>query len=573
MRRFVLPFLAFVLLAFLFVAPAVAGDEPTVDDGVRERVLRQRVLGKARELPRPPGDPDKAALYAARQRAVPGVDVDPWPIYEAARRYTASLPGYSTQLGRHLPSDDQRAELRTKNQVGTWESLGPGNIGGRTRALVLDPRDPDVMYAGGVSGGVWKTNDGGGHWRPLGDLLPNIAVSAIAIDPGDPRVVYAGTGEGYFREVIRETSLPLRGAGIFKSTDAGGSWTRLATTWGPDFRWVNDIVVSPTDSRRVYAATRTGVWRSANGGRTWTRSLATENNGLATDVTSGCLDMEIRTDRRTDVVFAACGTFEQATIFRNPRTEDAASPWIAVLTEEGMGRTTLALAPSNQNTIYALSASYVGGPGGVFNGGLHAVFRSDAAGTSGSWRAVNRNDDTNRLDTVLLSNPVIAHLVECGFDSQNFVSNLGWHANVIAVDPSDPDVVFTGGVDLFRSNDGGASWGPISHWHDSPPSSHADHHVIVFHPDYDGATNQTMWDAGDGGVWRTDNARARKGSGNQATCSSASTSVRWRALNNNYGVTQFYHGAVFPGGRRFPGRHPGQRHDSRRGQARYRRLV
>lgn len=521
--------------AFVLFTSAAAAEPPS------ETSLR-RILADA-AAPGPAYDePDLAARYYAEQRLPEGEDVDPTELYERAREHMRRMPRYSARHGAYLTTSKGTGGL-----LGSWEFLGPGNIGGRTRALVIHPEKPRIRWAAGVSGGVWKTENGGGTWRPLSDLLPNIAISTLALDPNDPDVLYAGTGEGYFREVVRETSLPLRGAGIFKSEDGGETWTALAATRNPNFRWVNKIVISHSRSRRLYAATRTGVWRSLNAGRTWSRVLAT-------DVRGGCLDLAIRTDRPADIVFASCGTFEQATVYRNARANAArATTWFPVLSDEGMGRTSLAIAPSDQRVIYALSASYVPGPAGRFEGGLHAVFRSDRAGTSGSWEAVVRNTDPEKLNTLILSNPVSANLLACNFAQQDSYSTLGWYTNMIAVDPADPDVVFAGGVDLFRSDDGGRNWGVISYWFDSPPSAHADQHVIAFHPDYDGVSNQTLFLGGDGGVWATAGARDPKATGPQATCDSSQSGVAWRSLNNGYGVTQFYHGAAFPDGRGYFG--------------------
>jgi hypothetical protein len=86
----------------------------------------------------------------------------------------------------------------TSGVLGTWQSIGPGNVGGRTRALVIDPVSPDTMYAAGVAGGIWKTTNGGSSWVPLNDFLANIAVTTLAMDPSDPNTIYAGTGEGFF---------------------------------------------------------------------------------------------------------------------------------------------------------------------------------------------------------------------------------------------------------------------------------------------------------------------------------------------------------------------------------------
>jgi photosystem II stability/assembly factor-like uncharacterized protein len=510
-----------------------------------------RTAGGPKAAPPLPGfeEPDAASSFERlkRRAAVPGFDTV--AAYRAAEQHLAVLPRYSTRLGRRIDGGPGGEAPGTKGFVapsalGRWSPLGPGNVGGRTRTLVIDPRRPDTMYCGGVSGGVWKTTDAGRSWTPIADRLANIAVNAMAMHPADPEVLYVGTGEGHFREIVRGTWLPLRGGGIFRTEDGGATWSRLEAASGTDFHWVNDLVISPHHPERLYAATRTGVHVSDDAGLSWRRSLDPAVNG-------GCLDLVIRTDLADDVVLAACGTLEQSTVYRlGARGRDE---WEAVLSEPGMGRTSLAVAPSDPRTIYALAASNLPGPGGRFEQGLHAVYRSQAGGDAGSWRIRVANTDTDLLDTLLLTNAVSASYVQCGWGSANSWVTMGWYCNVIAVDPVDPDVVWAGGVDLFRSDDGGRSWGLASYWWsdlDPPRPSfvHADQHAIVFHPDYDGHANTTMFTANDGGVFRTDNPFAPVARGAGAICDPTRSAVRFEDLNHNLGITQFYYGAVFPGG-------------------------
>lgn len=452
--------------------------------------------------------------------------------YLKALEHVKQMPSYSTRLNRFLTkSDDLQSAV-----LGQWTSLGPGNLGGRTRALLVNPSNPSVMYAGGVSGGVWKTTNAGASWTAMADLLPNIAINSIAMDPANSNVIYAGTGEGYFNEDA------VRGAGIFKSNDAGVNWSYLASTNTEDFYYVNDLVVSPNNSQRIYAGTATGVWLSTNAGTTWSRVLNP-------DVTGGCLDLAIRTDQATDYLFASCGTFDLAKVYRNTNAAGGGS-WTQVLNELGMGRTSLAIAPSNQSTVYAMSASI---EGGAMDEGLYAVFRSTDGGAS--WTARVRNTDLIKLNTVLLSNPIIAFFIECGGGDIEAFVNQGWYDNVIAVDPLDPNRVWAGGIDLFRSDDGGANWGIASHWwadQSSPVYCHGDQHAIVFHPGYNGTTNKTMYVGNDGGLFVTTDARAATGTGESAVCNQV-TSIPWSNINNGYGVTQFYHGAPYPDGTSFIG--------------------
>jgi hypothetical protein len=172
--------------------------------------------------------------------------------------------------------------------------------------------------------------------------MANIAVCSLAMDPKNPNVIYAGAGEGYFN--IDGSINGRRGAGIFKTTDGGATWTRLASTTTEDFYYVNDIVVSPANSQRLYAATGAGVFRSLDGGASWTRILNPTKPSSATTGAGGCLDLAIGADKASDYLFASCGTI-----------------------------ISLAIAPSDQSVIYAAAASIAEGD---FLDGLHAVFRS-----------------------------------------------------------------------------------------------------------------------------------------------------------------------------------------------------
>lgn len=501
-----------------------------------------------RKAPAPPalperGDrPEEAQELFRLQRAPVGETAIPVERYFQALERMRVMPQHSLARNRFLPS---RAALAARGlsyvaearSLGAWTSLGPGNIGGRTRALILDPRAPRTMFAGGVAGGVWKTTDGGLSWRPLDDLMANLAVSSLAMDPADSDIVYAGTGEGFYN------SDAVRGAGIFKTTDGGLTWTRLPATATPDFHYVNDLAVSVSRPRRIYAATRTGVWRSRDGGATWTRVLNPRVHG-------GCLDLALRTDRKADALLAACGTREEtAAVWRNPAAERRGG-WSKVLTEPLMGRTALAIAPSDQDVVYALASS---NRQDRYHWGLLAVFRSDDGGRTWSERVSNQ--DPKKLNTLLLTNPAYALGVRCFGFRRSYFFNQGWYDNAIAVDPVDPDRVWAGGIDLFRSDDGGRSWALMSFWWGNVDEHfvHADQHVIAFHPRYDGTTVKTLFVGNDGGLFRTLDALAQGVTTESGACDPANGDFEWTNLNNGYGVTQFYAGAVYPDGDRYFG--------------------
>jgi uncharacterized protein (TIGR03437 family) len=497
--------------------------------------------------------PDKAFEYFMQKRLPEGETELPFERYVEAMEAMEQMPLHSTADNRWVQSRSELAGLAPDQQrLGTWTWLGPGNIGGRTRAIVFHPQNPDIIYAAGVSGGVWKSTNAGAMWTPISDRIANIPISALALEPGNPNVIYAGTGEGFVIGSQNGVNITgaHRGLGIYKSTDAGATWARLEPTATPDFYYVNDIVISTNGPQRVYAATETGVWRSLDGGANWTRVHNPNTTG-------GCLDLAIRTDQMTDTVFAACGTRAQSRIFRNTDAGGGGA-WTEVLADTGAGRTVLAIAPSNQNVIYALSTAFTG----TFANSLHAVHRSINGGEAGSWTARVRNTDPNKLNRAILSDMGAAMASDCKLGGADSVFGQGFYDLAMAVDPGDENRVWVGGIDLARSDDGGANWGiagfayayvSSSLVYGQPNQVHPDQHFITFHPQYNGTTNQQMFVGNDGGIWKTENARAAVGTGPTGACNPANSAVRFAPLNNNYGVTQFYHGAVAPDGKSYFG--------------------
>jgi uncharacterized repeat protein (TIGR01451 family) len=547
--------------------------------------------------------PDEAIKAELEKRLPKGATELPIERYFEAKEKIKGMQRYSTAEGALLPSENETGETdkailarttgaelsagSTGGVLGTWQEIGPGNVGGRTRTIIIDPVTPNTMYAAGVAGGVWKTTDGGANWAPLDDFMANIAVTCLAFEPGNSSVIYAGTGEGFFN------ADRVQGAGIFKSLDAGATWSRLASTANSNFFFVNDIVVSNVNAQHVYAATGGGVWRSLDGGATWAMIMNVPTvAGSATGV-RGAMDLVMRTDQATDYVFAAAGTAfatgePQSHIYRSTDAANAstvptgttanAGSFTDVYTEATMGRTSLAIAPSNQNVIYAMSDS---SQSGSYLLGLLGVFRSTSSGDAGSWTTQVRNNSANKQDTLLLSNPIYGVYDTCfGTTGTTQFLNQGWYDNVIAVDPTDSDKVWAGGIDVWRSDNGGVNWGVASYWwfqgNGTPPNNgdpqlvHADNHAIVFHPNYNGTSNQTLFIGDDGGIYKTDNAKdgnvgyvnGTTPSGGTVTSTSpicgneftpggfytVPSPVIWGPLNNGYAVTQFWPGAVYPNG-------------------------
>ena len=475
-------------------------------------------------------EPGAALKFFVQQRAPDGKEIPTDRYLEAAAETRRRTHKFSLATGKHSNVSAQ-ADLG-----GGWKSLGPNNVGGLTRAFVIHPNKPNIMYAGASGGGVWKTTDAGATWKPLIDLLPSISVHWLTLDPKDPETIYAGTGDN-----IGATFL-IRGAGIYKSSDSGATWNILpGTVNDPNFYIINRVVISPNDSSRIYAATTTGIWMSTDGGTNFNQTLP------RVAPNSGCEDLVIRTDQSTDYLFAACGRFNSpsSAIYRNVDATNSGT-WEIVMAPAGMGSTSLALAPSNQQIIYAMMTSV--DPGNApFSGGLLAVYRSRDNGDKDTWEVRASNTDTNRVIQTLLSNPRSGFADICSGGKASFTGQ-GVHDNVLAVDPLFPNRLWAGGIDLFRSDDGGLTWGIAMYWElAAPQGAHADNHVLVFHPQYDGDSNQTLYNTSDGGIYMTDNANADVVKGDRAACTPYGTKVVWKSLNNGYSVTQFYDGTAYPG--------------------------
>jgi hypothetical protein len=363
---------------------------------------------------------------------------------------------------------------------GSWTWLGPGNIGGRIRALAIHPTVPATMFAGSVGGGIWKTTDGGAMWAPVDDFMANLAVSTIVFTPGSPSIMYAGTGEGFYN------ADGIRGAGIFKSTDGGATWAQLPFASPSQLHYVNRIAASP-DGGTILAATRTGIYRSTDGGTTLTSQLGVEM-------------MDIDFHPTDSLKAVASGSFGDAYY-----TIDGGVTWTAATGISGE-RVEIAYAPSSPDTVYAS----VEASGGSFyvssNGGASYTLRFSG--------------------------------------SPDYLGSQGWYDNALWVNPADPNFIVVGGIDLYKSTNGGTSWLKISNWAAAPSSAHADHHVIASHPGFNNSTNKIVYFGNDGGVYRASDV-STVGGGGAGNCTGCTSG--WTALNNNLGVTQFYGGAGHPG--------------------------
>ena len=311
--------LVVVLLLLAILTSVLETPETSVDPTTIESQ-------KSKRLQHPYGYPDRFVEYHAQIRGSALGDQNP-PNYQLTEYYKAL-----------------RALKHPGIRIG-WVSRGPGNVGGRTRPIVVDPDDPDRMtwYAGAVSGGLWRTTNGGDKWVPLTDDLPNLAVSALAMAGSDHDILYMGTGEGF------RNGGAVSGAGIFKSTDRGGTWQQLmATATDPDFRWVNRLAVDPDNADVVVAATNAGIFWTENGGMSWTGALTrgcADYSGRVQDLQAQPANFSIQ------IATVNCQWLPSPSAI--VRSTDGGKTWERAFEMSNAARMEIAWSPSNPDVVYA----------------------------------------------------------------------------------------------------------------------------------------------------------------------------------------------------------------------------
>lgn len=371
-----------------------------------------------------------------------------------------------------------------------WQERGPINVGGRTRALLFDKNDNlgKRVFAAGVSGGLWKTNNissSNPNWQPVNDFFGSLAICAIAQNPTNPNLMYFGTGEGYFES----NSNP--GMGIWMSSNGGVSWSHLNSTANQNFDFIQKIKVSPNG--KVWVTTKTGLYTSTNNGATWQNVLSSGNGAISNNAN----DIEVISNSEVLVSF---GIFNEDGIYK---TIDGGSNWTRLTTglpTSGYGRIELGMAPSNHNVCYALFEDSA-------DSNCKGIYKTTNGGNS--WTQVQ--------------NP-------SALGMPNFARSQAWYNLEIAVSPTNENDLFIGGIDLLKSEDGGTSWTQISHWTNGSPLQymHADQHAMVFNP----VNANELIIGNDGGVWRTSNAQ--------------DSEPLFSNRNLGYNITQFYGAAAHP---------------------------
>ena len=343
-----------------------------------------------------------------------------------------------------------------------WRQIGPFR-GGRVLAVTGVVGDPSTYYFGAVAGGVWKTTNSGLTWTPLTDKTGIMSIGAIAVAPSDPNVIYVGTGESCVRGNISF------GDGMYRSVDGGKTWAHIGLE---DSRHIAKILVSPTDPNLVYVAAfghaygtneMRGVYRSADGGKTWQRILYKDNK-------TGAIDLDFD-PHNSHILFAALWEANRTPWGMTSggpgsglyRSADGGDTWKHLeghgLPEGVLGRIGVSVSGADSNRVYAIIEAQKGG-----------IYRSDDAGES--WHLVNGDHrytqrawyfhhifaDPANADTLYVLNTAIYRSVDGG-KSFSFVRAPHGDNHGLWIDPTNPKRMINGndgGATI--SSDGGKSW-------------------------------------------------------------------------------------------------------------------
>ncbi len=365
-------------------------------------------------------------------------------------------------------AQQMRAEAPA-TKVQQVQFAGPTNIEGRVIDIEFNPQNPNIVYAGAATGGVFKSTDMGNTWTPIFDDQANVTIGDIGIDPVNPDVIYVGTGEA------NGGHNNFAGGGLYKSTDGGATWQfkGLDSTVS-----VGRILVDPSNPQRVFLAAvgsyfapnpQRGIYRSTDGGDTWSKSLFVSDSTGAIDIVMdpnntdhliAAMWERVRRPTRSHLYGPTSGIY---------RSLDGGDTWGYLGPTNGLpnpqatnvGRIGLAISNSNPDIVYALysdGSNYLG------------LFKTSNFGTT--WTNADPDQEV-----------------------ANGTGGFSWYFGQIRVHPTDPNTIYALDVSFMRSTDGGANW-PIMYGYGGPPSLHVDNHALAFHP-----TNPDyLLEGNDGGI-------------------------------------------------------------------------
>ena len=345
-----------------------------------------------------------------------------------------------------------------------WEPIGPTQNAqpnstmarGRVNIVHVDPSNPNTIYFGTPGGGIWKSTDAGATWTPMSDYLPQLGVSGIAVDYSDSNIIYIATGD--------KDASDTYSVGVLKSTDGGVTWNTTGLTFTNTNSFAGDIVIHPTNNQILWCATSVGIYKTTNAGTSWTMvqagdfsqgSLRLKPNDPTTIYASGYTGSGTSGFYRFYKSTNSGDSFTTSTLLGMPNTQSLA------------GRMILDVTPANSNYVYALIAKG--------NNSFQGIYKSTNSGAN----FTKVSNTTNILE-----------------------SSQAWYDLAFAASPTNAEEVYTGCLNVWKSTNGGASSTKINNWSTyNATFTHADIHYLGFH-------GNKLYCGSDGGIYMSDNNAA-----------------------------------------------------------------
>ena len=388
------------------------------------------------------------------------------------------LPDGKLQPPDYVKNEYLKYANLQKSVSGAWTQIGPISLPanstsqpnglGRINTIGFHPTDANTFYIGSPSGGFWKTSDGGTTWTVLSASMPTLGVSAILVHPATPDIIWIGTGD-------RDAG-DAPGMGVYKSTDGGSTWN--SSNSGMGSVTVGMLIMHPSDPNIILAATSGGIYKSTNGGSAWTRKSSN---------TSTYKDIKFKPGDPT-IVYAT----ENGNFYRSTNTGDS---WTQISITVSGSRLVIGVSPANSAYVYLMQTN------GVFAG----ILRSADSGLTFTTQSTTPN------------------IMDYACDGSG-TSSQAWYDLCIAVDPNNANILYLGGINIWKSINGGTTLTINTHWVGSSwgtscaPSVHADIHSLNFSP-----VDGKLYTGCDGGIYRTANA-----------------GTTWSDLSGGLGIAQVY---------------------------------
>ncbi|WP_114777544.1 VPS10 domain-containing protein [Botryobacter ruber] len=386
----------------------------------------------------------------------------------------------------------QRAEERLalrRTTVANWAPLGPANSEGgyggigRINCIAFHPTDTSTFWIGTAGGGLWKTSNGGASWTTSTDDLPVLGVTSIVIDHTNPNIIYIATGDGINNN---------NSEGVMKSTDGGVTWTKTQLSFNYEEKVrISTLAMHRVNTKVLLAATNRGIFKTTDGGASW--KMVRE--GVYSDLKFNLGDPSI---------VYACSRSSDSQVFIST---DIGDSWEQTSTFTGVNRVAIAVTPADPDLIQAVCSN-------SSNSGFGGIYTSTNSGVT--FELAYDKSGINLLHS-----------------SYNGVGagGQGWYDLAIAISPTNPKLLFVGGINTWKSADGGKSWELATMWWaDSRTANvavvHADKHFLMFHP----LDKTALFECNDGGIYKSTN-----------------NGLTWQDLSNDLQITQFYRVGVSAG--------------------------